>query len=130
MLPTFCALAGAPLPDDYVPDGIDQAAVLCRQSTSERAKPIFWEWREAGEGDHWPLHAIRDGRWKLLVGRQPGEVELFRFPEDRLERTDVSAEYPQVVQVLNAKIEAWLAELPSMTNGQCFSVQRSGQQTI
>jgi hypothetical protein len=57
----------------------------------------------------WPLHSIRDGRWKLLVGRQPRQVELFRFPEDRLERTDVSAEYPQVVQALNAKIVAWLA---------------------
>jgi arylsulfatase A-like enzyme len=125
LLPTFCALANAPLPADYVPDGVDQTAVLCGESTSERTKPIFWEWREAGEGDNWPLYAVRDGRWKLLLGREPDQVELFRFPEDRLERTDVSAEYPVVVQALQQKIEAWLKALPSMADSDCFSVQRS-----
>ena len=125
LLPTFCALANAPLPTGYVPDGLDQAAALCGESSCERVKPIFWEWREAGDGDHWPLYAVRDGRWKLLLGREPGQVELFRFPEDRLERRDMSAEYPEVVQALSAKIDAWLSGLPQVADSKCFSVQRA-----
>jgi arylsulfatase A-like enzyme len=127
LLPTFCALAGVALPAHYAPDGVDQSAVLCGQSTSARDKAIFWEWREAGGGDNWPLYAMREGCWKLLVGREPGQVELYRFPEDRLERQDLSGAYPEVVQQMQSKIEAWAAGLPRQVDLDCCSVQRSAR---
>ncbi len=125
LLPTFCALAGAPLPAGYVPDGSDQTAALRGRASSERMPAIFWEWREAEAGDNWPLHAIRFGPWKLLLGREPGQVELFRFPADRLELHDVSAAQPEVVEELTALIDDWVAGLPQITDTNCFSAKRA-----
>ena len=44
LLPTFCAIAGAELPEGYAPDGVNQSAALFGKPSSARTKPIFWQW--------------------------------------------------------------------------------------
>ncbi|MCA9248142.1 MAG: sulfatase-like hydrolase/transferase, partial [Planctomycetales bacterium] len=90
LLPTFCSLAGAPLPADFRPDGVDQSAALLGQPSERRESPIFWQWNSASpRGDNWPALAIRQGEWKLLLGKRPDQVELFRFPADHFEKRNL-----------------------------------------
>ncbi len=126
LLPTFCEIAGAKLPRRYRPDDVDQSAALFGEPSSTRGKPIFWQWSFASRrGANWPSLAVRDGRWKMLLGKNPQQVELFRFPEDRLEKTNLRAAESAEVRRLQALINQWKATLPSQPNERCFSAQRS-----
>ncbi len=126
LLPTFCSIAGAKLPKGYVPDGVDQTAALLGKPTSTRKKPIFWQWNSASKrGTNWPALAVREGEWKLLLGKSPEQVELFNFPGDRLESDNQNSKQPGEVKRLQALIESWKATLPRTPNADCFSTGRS-----
>ena len=126
LLPTLCAIAGAKLPEDYVPDGIDQKAALFGKATSFRGRPIFWQWNSASKrGENWPTLAVRQGEWKLLLGREPQRIELFRFPADRLEKHNVRENQAGEVQRLRKLIDAWKATLPVAPKSNCFSDTRA-----
>jgi len=126
LLPTFCDLAGVELPVDYVPDGVSQLPALLGTAGSDRAKPIFWQWRTASSrGDNWPALAVREGPWKLLLGKEASRVELFRFPGDRVEQTNLREEHPDVVRRLSALIDEWNETLPENVNEDCLSNQRN-----
>jgi len=125
LLPTLCAIAGAALPGDYAPDGLDQTAVLLGQPNPQRTKPVFWQWTTPGKlGDSWPTLAVRDGGGKLLVGKDAKPIEFFRFPEDRLEQTNVREQEPAEVKRLHALLAAWMATLPRQPDPQCLSKTR------
>jgi len=125
LLPTFCALAGASLPDDYEPDGVNQLPSLLGESREERRKPIFWEWRNARpRAGVWPYHAVRSGPWKLLLGEEHERVELFRFPGDRLETTNLAGRNPEVVKRLTERIDDWRKTLPEEPPARAFSEER------
>jgi N-acetylgalactosamine-6-sulfatase len=125
LLPTFCAVAGVELPTGYVPDGVNQLPALLGTRSAARAKPILWEWKSASKrGDNWPTLAVRHGDWKLLLGKDPDQVELFRFPTDRLEQTNLRDRQPDEVRRLKGIIEAWKSGLPTEPNENCFSAER------
>jgi N-acetylgalactosamine-6-sulfatase len=126
LLPTFCALAGAKLPPAYAPDGLDQTAALLGQAAAARTKPIFWQWTTAAKtGDNWPALAVRDGGGKLLVGNNPEQVELFRFPSDSFEKSNLSQEQAPEVSRLRSLLAAWTATLPAKPDPACFSATRT-----
>lgn len=126
LLPTFCAIAGAALPPDYMPDGVDQSAALFGKSAPNRTKPIFWQWRTASaRGDNWPALAVRDATGKLLLGRKRERAELFRFPADRLEKHNLFSKQPAEVKRLRRLIDEWQSTLPTEPNANCFSQERS-----
>lgn len=126
LLPTFCAIAGVELPKGYLPDGVDQSAALFGRPSSVRKKPIFWQWRFASQrGDNWPTLAVRADSWKLLLGKDPHQVELFRFPQDRLEKHNLRDQQPEEVERLKRLVDGWLATLPRQPDPKCFSAQRA-----
>ena len=126
LLPTFCAIAGVKLPNGYTPDGVDQSAALFGKPSSTRSKPVFWQWNSASKrGTNWPTLAIREGKWKLLLGKNPQQVELFRFPQDRLEKTNLQTAHAVEVERLKALIDGWKTTLPREPNKNCFSAERS-----
>ena len=128
LLPTLCAIAGAKLPAGYVPDGVNQMPALFGEPQPRRAKPIFWQWRTASRrGDTWPTLAGREGAWKLLLGRAPGQVALFQFPGDRLEQTNLRDDHPDQVRRLTALIDAWKSTLPDKPSESCLSDRRSAR---
>ncbi|NNJ27752.1 Arylsulfatase [Planctomycetes bacterium LzC2] len=125
LLPTFCALGGAELPEGYEPDGVDQTDALLGKPYSARDKPVFWQWNSASSrGENWPTLAVREGDWKLLLGKDPQQVELFRFPEDRLEEHDLQKERPAEVERLRALLDDWTDTLPREPDEDCFSAAR------
>ncbi|MBL9189678.1 MAG: sulfatase-like hydrolase/transferase [Opitutaceae bacterium] len=125
LLPTFSAIAGAKLPPNYAPDGVDQTAALLGTPAPLRTKPIFWQWTTAAKaGDNWPALAVRVGDLKLLVGRDPNQIELFRFPADVFEKSNLSQQQSADVTRLRALLADWTATLPAQADPACFSATR------
>ncbi len=91
---------------------------------SER-NPFFWQWQTAtSRGDNWPALAVREGSWKLLLGNEADRVELFRFPTDRVEQTNLGQDHSDEVRRLTGLLDAWKATLPAKPNEKCLSAQR------
>jgi len=89
ILPTLCAIAGAKLPPDYTPDGVNILPAL-RGEKFDREKMIFTEWRPGGKDVNWPQLGVRDGKWTLLMKLDGSRVELFDTSIDRSQRRDHS----------------------------------------
>lgn len=87
---------------------------------------MFWQWRFAAQrGENWPALAVRKGNWKLLVGKRPQQIELFRFPMDRLEKQNLRDKHPAEARRLREVIDDWEKTLPAKPKSSCFSKHRS-----
>lgn len=117
LMPTFAGLAGVKAPASA------EGASLFAKTKGERA--FFWR---TG-----PNHAVRDGRWKLLVVNKSERVEniddvlgspipdgvkaeisplgqwvlLFDLMADPGEQRDLAAQHPEVVARLAKRFDAW-----------------------
>lgn len=114
ILPTFCQIAGAEMPDDLDPDGVDMTSALIGESF-ERAKPLMWEWLFADpdpESIQCPELAIREGNWELLVNPDIGRKELYNIKNDCQQKNNLAEEYPELVEILYRHIRLWKKELP------------------
>ena len=110
ILPTFAGLADAQVPTDRIIDGKDiWPLISCDPSTGSGGarsphEAFFYYW-------HYELHAVRSGKWKLVLEhnwpRKEDKVaqQLFDLETDIGETTDVSAQYPSVVKRLTAHVE-------------------------
>lgn len=129
VLPTLCALAGVEVPSDRQLDGASLLP-LFRGEAVVRERPLYWQFHFAGTA---PDVAIRSGDWKLLAtldlpefprgadittemmtslkSAQPVAWELYNLATDGLERTDLSAEYPDVLRDLQQQLRAMHAEV-------------------
>ncbi|MGJ8726457.1 MAG: sulfatase family protein [Roseibacillus sp.] len=130
LLPTFCNLAGAQLPSNYIPDGINQTNALIGDSAPEREKPLFWRTSSARayspkDNYHWVLYSIVDKDMKLMTDKNFTHMELYDLSTDPLEKNDLSEEQPEVTQTLLAKIKIWKESLPKGPDPTCFSEERS-----
>jgi len=97
LVATACALGGAAM-DDL--DGVDVLPVARgEQETPARAEPLCWE--------HFGHAAIRDGDWKLVRAGQQQPWELYDITTDRIEECDRAAEFPKVVEQLQAAWQKW-----------------------
>src|SRR5688500_18981804 len=107
LLPTFAALASAPLPADRVLDGGDLGPVL--RGTGRSPRREYFYYRGA------TLQAVRSGPYKAhfvtrLEGhdQSPHTIErpwLYNLDQDPEERYDIAIEKPEVVAALR-----WLAD--------------------
>jgi arylsulfatase A-like enzyme len=117
LLPTFAALAGAPLPPRPI-DGHDIRPLIL--GTPGARSP----WDEKGFGYYRmeQLQAVRAGPWKLYLpleakyvslGRktQPAALELYDVARDVGETREVSAGHPEVVKRLTEMAERIRAEI-------------------
>lgn len=114
-LPTFCALAGQPLPSDYKPDGEDLLPSLVPGAIFNRTKPLFWEYRFDGVGqtiNRSPMLAVREREWKLLFNPDGSRVELYNIPRQPSELHSVADKHPEIVARLKRMALAWQATLP------------------
>ena len=57
---------------------------------------------------------MREGNWKLHLNVGEGEkIQLYDLSNDLSESKNVAKENPEVVSQMSAKLNAWVAELPS-----------------
>jgi N-acetylgalactosamine-6-sulfatase len=113
LLPTLCAIAGAPLPEGYQPDGENILPALLGKEF-KRHKPILWENHVTSHGDTWPQLAVVKDQWRLVMTKDSSRVELFNILEDWQENSNLAIHYPAVVKELKSIALEYSKSLPSM----------------
>lgn len=116
LLPTFVTLAGGTVPTDRVIDGADMSNLLLGRSDASPREAHFYFWK-------YELQAVRQGPWKLALRPQaysmsiskggvhkPG-LRLYNLVTDISERTNVAAQYPEVVAHLKSLADREAATL-------------------
>lgn len=120
LLPTFAALAGAPLPSRPI-DGYDIRSLILAESANSSP----WDERGFGYYRMEQLQAVRSGPWKLYLpleakfitnGRktEPAKAELYNVVVDVAEEREMSAQRPEIVTRLTAMAERIRAEIGDM----------------
>lgn len=100
VLPTFCELAGEPVPSEI--DGISFLPELLGQPQAARHDYLYWEFHEN------PMQAVREGRWKAIRtynADKTTRIELYDLDADPAEKHDVAAAHPDVVARLAALMD-------------------------
>ena len=131
LLPTFCELGEAQLPEDYRPDGISQVATLLGKPTATRSTPLFWKMQSPWAARykqpcHWVSYAVVVDHWKLVGNNAGSYCELFDLRADPFEKQDVSASQPVVVKEMESLLADWKMTLPAKPVGNVFSAERKG----
>lgn len=129
LLPTFCELAEAKLPESYVPDGLSQVKTLRGQTIARREKPLFWKMNSAwpprdDQPYHWVSYATVSENWKLVTNEDSTYAELYDIAGDPYEEQDLKRDKPEVVERLLQQVADWKATLPRKPSGDVFSAER------
>jgi arylsulfatase len=121
LLPTFCEIAGANIPDGI--DGISFVSAMTGQGTQVQHEFLYWEFPS-----YTGQQAVRLGSWKgLRKGIFDGnlEVELYDLRTDIQEQHNVAAENPEVV----AKIEEIMRREHVPSEVDRFRIPQLGDRT-
>jgi arylsulfatase A-like enzyme len=142
ILPTFAALAGAPVPSDRIIDGKDIRPLLFGEPGAKCPHEAYYYYWNTG------LEAVRSGPWKLHfphsyrslkgkggTGGKPTRyvdktigLALYNLESDIGETTDVAAQHPDVVARLEKLGEAAREDLgDSLTKTKGKNVRPPGK---
>jgi arylsulfatase A len=102
LLPTFAAMAGAPLPQDRTLDGRNILPVLTEGARTPH--DAFFYHREN------VLEAVRHQDWKLRV-KDGQPVALYNLASDIGEKTNVLPKHPELAATLLGKIQRFQEDL-------------------
>lgn len=108
LYPTFCAAAGAPVPDGTKLDGVNLLPYLTGERTGTPHEILFWKNGENG--------AVREGDWKLLLSPWQPKRQLFNLADDIGEKRDLAGEKADLVERLHEAWLDWSAKLPPRAN--------------
>ncbi|MBY0528345.1 MAG: arylsulfatase [Gemmataceae bacterium] len=101
ILPTLCALTGAPIPRDI--DGLSFLPTLLGKGEQMKHDYLYWEFPSYGG---W--QAVRLGNWKGVrknLQKELTPLELYNLADDPGEKTDLASRHPDLVKKI-AKIMA------------------------
>ncbi len=134
LLPTFCELAGAKLPEAYRPDGVSQVATLFGKTNPMRNKALFWKMQSPwpipkSRPYHWVSYAMVHQNWKLLTNRDATYAELYDITIDPYEKADLSQAKSEVVVEMMQQMDHWKSTLPTAPSGNVFSSERTLPET-
>ncbi len=103
-LPTLLDACGVP-PGEAKPDGVSLLPVLKGGTLPPR--PLFWHYPHYANQGSKPGGSVRDGDLKLVEFYEDGRRELFDLKKDPGEARNLSADKPDAVKELAAKLAAW-----------------------
>lgn len=102
LFPTALAIAGAQPPAGVKLDGVNLLPLVEGKTESRPHETLYWRFQ--------PQWAIRDGDYKLMHTRD-GLTRLFDLSKDPSEQNDLTSTAPEIAGKLQAKFDAWNAEL-------------------
>ncbi len=113
LLPTFCHLAGAPVPNDRVLDGVDMTPMLLATGKSQRDVIFYYRGTK--------LYAVRKGAYKAhyitqsAYGKDKPELHdppaLYNLERDPSEQFEVAKDHPEVLADIAKEVEQHRAKL-------------------
>ena len=103
LFPTVAAATGIII--DHQIDGVDLTDVLKGASLDPR--PLYWHYPHYSNQGGIPGGAIREGDYKLIERYEDGRAHLYNLRHDIGEQTDLTAQHPQRVTRMRAKLHAW-----------------------
>jgi len=104
LLPTFCAMAGADLPDQPI-DGADMVPLLKDPTAAIDRDAIYFHYPHYHHSR--PAGAIRAGDWKLIEFFEAGDLELYNLKEDIGESKNLAADKPELAAKLQKELALW-----------------------
>ena len=112
-LPTFAEIAGAKVPEDRIIDGRDIWTLLLDDVGAKTPHEVFYYYYTND------LQAVREGKWKLYLTsdyktdalNEDNSLKLIDLSRDIKEITDLSVEFPEVVERLKLRAEQMAVEL-------------------
>jgi len=107
VLPTFCQIAGVPLPNDRAIDGASLLPIF-EGKPIQRKQPLYWQYNNALG---WAKLAMRDGDWKILADAGMTKFELYNIKQDIGEKHDLAAQEPQRLAAMAAALKRIHAEV-------------------
>ncbi len=124
---TLVELAGLPVPDSF--EGTSLAARLRGESDAALPERVFMQ---SGIIANQPQLTVREGRWKLIEVRFPGErklmtdsqYELYDLEADPGELENLADRHPERVERLSGLLHAWYAQRPRVADpGEALDVE-------
>ena len=110
--PTLLELAGVPIPEEQIVDGLSMVSLLQGQVDLGIAeRDLFWHYPHYGNQGGDPSAIIRNGEWKLIHYFEDGHDELYNLGSDPGEQRDVIAENQTKAQELRGRLDEWLMEV-------------------
>ncbi len=111
---TAAAAAGAALPADRKLDGVNLLPFARGEAQGAPHDSLYWR---SG-----PYKTVLAGGWKLQVSERPARTWLFDLASDPTEQRDLSAQNPEKLAELHARLDATDAEMaapawPSLIEG-------------
>jgi arylsulfatase A len=111
---TCAEVVGAPLPDDAAEDSFSMLQAMRGHSSAQPIREATVHHSISG------MFAIRQGDWKLILGRGSGgwtskgspddpPVQLYNLADDPGETTNLQAEHPEIVERLSALLDSYKA---------------------
>ncbi len=105
LMPTFLEIAGATYPNTFHNGQsifpLEGNSLLPVFTEGEKTEHEYMYW------EHVNRNAISKGPWKALKHRNKDNWELYNLENDRLETTDLAAQYPELMEELTRKWEEW-----------------------
>ncbi len=114
ILPTLCAITGAPLPEGFHMSGEDMSCALTG-SPQTRTKDITWDfgrnsfYADPGAENKSPHLALRRGDWKVLTNGDGTRTELYNIASDAFETDNVAKQHPELVADMKKVLLEWWA---------------------
>ena len=122
LYPTFCAIAGAPLPDQPV-DGRNILPLLKGETETFGPRPLYWHFPAYLESYSniseqrdplfraRPVAAIRIGDFKLKEYYEDGHLALYNLKDDLREQQNLANEMPGKRDEMLKELHRWQDEL-------------------
>jgi uncharacterized sulfatase len=104
LLPTFCAAAGASLPDQPI-DGASIVSLLADAEASLDREAIYFHYPHYHHSR--PAGAIRVGEWKLIEFFDGAPLELYDLSRDLGEESNVADQHPEKATQLQKALAKW-----------------------
>lgn len=108
LLPTIADLAGVPVPEGLVLDGLSLAPSLRGEEAGVPPRRFFTHWSGPFEVRPYP-GAVRTARWRAV--HDGTAWALYDLLHDPAERVDVAADEPETARMLAAAYDDWFADV-------------------
>ncbi len=110
VLPTMCELVGQKIPTQN--SGISFLHALENKGINKKEHDyLYFEFTKSSKGI--VSRAVRMGKWKGFMEEAKQKIELYDLEKDPYEKTDISAQHPEIVAKIKAVIKEAHHDLPA-----------------